>query len=77
MRRFLTLFAVLMLSGMLAFAQSKVLSGQVRDIPGEPVKFATVTETGTKNAVQTVAVGKQAIHQVIHAVTRQQVPRQR
>jgi TonB-linked SusC/RagA family outer membrane protein len=61
MRRFLTLFAVLMLSGMLAFSQSKVLSGQVRDIPGEPVKFATVTETGTKNAVQTDANGNFSI----------------
>ena len=50
-----------MLSGMLAFSQSKVLSGQVRDIPGEPVKFATVTETGTKNAVQTDANGNFSI----------------
>jgi len=61
MRRFLTLFAVLMLSGMLASAQSRVLSGQVRDIPGEPVKFATVTEKGTKNAVQTDANGNFSI----------------
>ena len=61
MRRFLTFFAVLMLSGMLASAQSRVLSGQVRDIPGEPVKFATVTETGTKNAVQTDASGNFSI----------------
>jgi len=51
MRRILTLLAVLMLSGMLASAQSRVLSGQVRDIPGDAVKFATVTEKGTKNAV--------------------------
>ncbi len=61
MRRILTLFAVLMLSGMLASAQSRVLSGQVRDIPGEPVKFATVTEKGTKNAVQTDANGNFSI----------------
>jgi hypothetical protein len=61
MRRFLTLFAVLMLRGMLASAQSRVLSGQVRDIPGEPVKFATVTEKGTKNAVQTDANGNFSI----------------
>ena len=61
MRRFLTLFAVLMLSGILASAQSRVLSGQVRDIPGDAVKFATVTETGTKNAVQTDATGNFSI----------------
>ncbi len=53
MRRLLPLFAVLMLTGMFASAQSRVLTGQVRDIPGDPVKFATVTETGTKNAVNT------------------------
>ncbi|MBU3713453.1 MAG: SusC/RagA family TonB-linked outer membrane protein [Ferruginibacter sp.] len=51
MRRLLPLFAVLMLAGMFASAQSRVITGKVRDIPGDPVKFATVTETGTKNAV--------------------------
>lgn len=61
MRRFLTLFAVLMFSAILASAQSRVVSGQVRDIPGEPVKFATVTESGTKNAVQTDANGNFSI----------------
>lgn len=61
MRRFLTLFAVLMFSGMLASAQTRVVSGQVRDIPGEPVKFATVTETGTTNAVTTDANGNFSI----------------
>jgi TonB-linked SusC/RagA family outer membrane protein len=61
MRRFLTLFAVLMFSGLLASAQTRVLSGQVRDIPGEPVKFATVTETGTSNAVTSDASGNFSI----------------
>ena len=61
MRRILTLLAVLMLSGMLASAQSRVLSGQVRDIPGDAVKFATVTEKGTKNAVQTDVNGNFSI----------------
>lgn len=51
MRRLLPLIALLILTGTLASAQSRVLTGQVRDIPGEPVKFATITETGTKNAV--------------------------
>jgi TonB-linked SusC/RagA family outer membrane protein len=61
MRRFLTLFAVLMFSGMLASAQSRVISGQIRDIPGEAVKFATVTETGTTNAVTSDANGNFSI----------------
>ncbi|MEI2750596.1 MAG: carboxypeptidase-like regulatory domain-containing protein [Ferruginibacter sp.] len=61
MRRFLTLFAVLMFSGLLASAQSRVISGQVRDIPGDAVKFATVTETGTTNAVTTDANGNYSI----------------
>ena len=61
MRRFLTLFAVLMLSGILATAQSRVITGQVRDIPGDPVKFATVTESGTKNSVQSDASGNFSI----------------
>lgn len=61
MRRFLTLFAVLMFSGLLASAQSRVISGQVRDVPGEPVKFATITETGTNNAVTSDANGNYTI----------------
>ena len=50
-----------MLSGMLASAQSRVVSGQVRDNQGEPVKFATVTESGTKNAIQSDANGNFSI----------------
>lgn len=41
-----------MFSSILTFAQSRVISGQVKDNSGEPVKFATITESGTKNAVQ-------------------------
>jgi TonB-linked SusC/RagA family outer membrane protein len=41
-----------MFSATLTFAQSRVISGQVKDNSGEPVKFATITESGTKNAVQ-------------------------
>ncbi len=50
-----------MFSGMLASAQSRVISGQVRDNAGESVKFATVTETSTKNAVNTDANGNFSI----------------
>jgi hypothetical protein len=38
-----------------------VISGQVKDNSGEPVKFATVTESGTKNAVQSDANGNFSI----------------
>ncbi|MEO9022474.1 MAG: SusC/RagA family TonB-linked outer membrane protein [Ginsengibacter sp.] len=50
MRKFLTLFTVLMLSGVLAFSQERTVSGTVKDDTGVPVPFATVTETGTKIA---------------------------
>lgn len=61
MRRFFTLLALLIFSGILVSAQTRVLSGQVKDNSGEPVKFATVTETGTKNAVNTDANGNFSI----------------
>ena len=43
-------FSMLMLSGVLAFSQTHTVSGTVRDDAGAPVPFATVTESGTKNA---------------------------
>ena len=49
MRKFLTLFVLLMLCGVLAFAQTRTITGTVKDDSGAPVPFATVTETGTKN----------------------------
>ena len=49
MRRFLSLFVILMLGSFIGFAQSRVITGLVKDQAGEPVKFATVTEVGTKN----------------------------
>jgi hypothetical protein len=61
MRRFLSLFALLMLGGLFASAQSRVISGQIKDVAGDPVKFATVTETGVKNAVNTDANGNFSI----------------
>ncbi len=50
MSRLLLLFTVLMFCGGLALAQTRTVSGQIRDEKGEPVPFATVLETGTKNA---------------------------
>jgi len=48
MRKFLTLLAVLVLSGSLAFSQSEVVTGKVTDQAGQPVPFATVRVKGTK-----------------------------
>ncbi|HWY33781.1 MAG TPA: carboxypeptidase-like regulatory domain-containing protein, partial [Nitrosopumilaceae archaeon] len=48
MRKFLTLLAVLVLFGSLAFSQSKIISGRVTDQAGQPVPFATVRLKGTK-----------------------------
>ncbi len=51
MKRFLSLFTVLIFSGMLAFAQTRTVSGTVIDQDGNRVPFATITESGTNNVV--------------------------
>jgi TonB-linked SusC/RagA family outer membrane protein len=61
MRKILSLLAVLMLVCTLAFAQQRTVSGIVRDANGNPVPFATVTEAGTRNAVQSDANGAYTI----------------
>lgn len=48
MRRFLTLFTVLMLSAALAFTQNRVVTGIVTDNNGAPVEGATVRLKGAK-----------------------------
>jgi TonB-linked SusC/RagA family outer membrane protein len=50
MRKFM-LFALLMLTGVFAFAQQHTVSGSIKDNAGNPVPYATVTEKGTKNAI--------------------------
>lgn len=57
MRRFLSLFTLLMLSGVLAFAQSRVVSGRVTDNEGKPVPFASVSVRGGTTAVSSDANG--------------------
>jgi TonB-linked SusC/RagA family outer membrane protein len=52
MRKFLSLFAVLMLCVVLAFAQSRVVYGIITDDQGSPVPYATITEASTKNATR-------------------------
>ncbi len=48
MRKFLTLLAVLVLLGPLAFSQTKVITGKVTDQAGQAVPFATIRVKGTK-----------------------------
>lgn len=52
MRKILSLLSVLMLYSALALAQTRTVTGTVRDAQGNPVPFATVLEAGTNNAVQ-------------------------
>jgi TonB-linked SusC/RagA family outer membrane protein len=48
MRRILSLFTMLMLCGVLAFAQDRVVSGTVTDDKGAPVEGASIKIKGTK-----------------------------
>ena len=57
MRRFLSLFTMLMLCGVLAFAQSRVVTGKVVDIDGNPISFASVKVKGTQTGVSADANG--------------------
>ncbi len=61
MRRFLTLFSMLMLCGVLAFAQSRVVSGKVTDESGNPVPFASVKVKGSRSGVSADAYGQYTI----------------
>lgn len=60
MRRFLALFAMLMLSAF-AFAQTRLVTGKVTDDSGNPVPFATVTVAKTKTATNADANGNFSI----------------
>lgn len=57
MRRFLTVFSVLMLCGILAFGQTRSISGKVTDKDGNPVPFASIKVKGGKSGVQADALG--------------------
>src|SRR5437763_16906632 len=57
MRKILSLISVLMLYCALAYAQTRTITGVVRDEKGDPIPFATILETGTRNATQADANG--------------------
>ncbi|MEO6682166.1 MAG: TonB-dependent receptor plug domain-containing protein [Ginsengibacter sp.] len=63
MKKIILFFTMLMLCGVWTFSQGRVITGTVTDDSGNPVPFATVTETGTKNATTADAVGKFSISQ--------------
>ena len=51
MRRILSLFTLLMLCGVLAHAQSRVVTGKIADKDGNPIPFATVKIKGSNTGV--------------------------
>jgi TonB-linked SusC/RagA family outer membrane protein len=53
MRKFATLFTVLMLAGVLSFAQNRTVSGTVKDNFGNPLPYASVVVSGTKTGTTT------------------------
>ncbi len=57
MRRFLSLFTMLMLCGVFAFAQTRVVSGKVTDSDGNPVSFATIKIKGSNIGLSADANG--------------------
>ena len=61
MRRFLSLFTMLMLCGVLAFAQNRVVTGKVIDKDGKEVPFASVKVKGSTNGVSADANGVYSI----------------
>lgn len=58
MRKILSLLSVLMCICALAYGQTRTITGTVRDDKGDPIPFATVTETGTTNATKANANGQ-------------------
>lgn len=50
MRKFTTTLLLLLFCAIGAMAQTRTISGTVKDDNGDPVPFATITEMGTNNA---------------------------
>lgn len=61
MRKFLSLFAVLVLLSVLAFSQATVVNGRITDQQGQAVPFASIRIKGTKQGVSADADGYYSI----------------
>lgn len=61
MRKFLSLFSVLMLTAVLTFGQSRTVTGRVTDANGAPVAGASVTVVGTNQGTSTNNNGEYSI----------------
>ncbi|MEP6674364.1 MAG: SusC/RagA family TonB-linked outer membrane protein [Ferruginibacter sp.] len=61
MRRFLSLFTMLMLCGVFAFAQNRVVSGKITDENGNPAPFVSIKIKGTKTGIAADASGTYTI----------------
>ena len=61
MRRFLSLFTVLMLSGVLAFAQSRVVTGKVVNESGSGIPFASIKIANSNQGTSTDSDGSFSI----------------
>jgi TonB-linked SusC/RagA family outer membrane protein len=57
MRKFLTLLAVLVLYAVSVFAQTKVVTGRITDLQGQPIPFSSVRIKGTKAGTSADAEG--------------------
>lgn len=61
MRKILSLLAMTILCSVLSFAQTRTVTGQVRDDKGEVIPFATISEVGTNVATKADANGNYTI----------------
>ncbi|MEP6927706.1 MAG: SusC/RagA family TonB-linked outer membrane protein [Ginsengibacter sp.] len=61
MKRFLTVFIMLMLGGAMAFAQNRLVTGKVIDDKGDPVIGASVIIKGTSRGIPANAAGEFSI----------------
>src|SRR5258707_12985027 len=61
MRKFLSLFAVLVCCSILAFAQTRIVKGKVTDAQGQPIPFSTIRIKGTKFGTSADADGNFSI----------------
>src|SRR5690349_17682577 len=52
MKKMTSFLTLLLLVSALAFGQARTVTGVVRDAKGDPVPYATVSESGTGNAVK-------------------------